>query len=152
MAGFLRMSKRTHNPLPRDAMVNGIFQNPDEILFENEFISVIINIYPIAPGSCMVIPKRDVTDMTDLTPWEAYALLAAVEKTAAVLETAYGLPCMTLKYHGSHTTQDQLHVHVMPTDVKYRDLYYEYKNISTKKMSLAEISTFKQKFSPLIAK
>ena len=137
--------KNTH--LPRDALIKNIRSNPDEVLFENEFIYIVLNRYPIVPGHCMILPKRDVATMSDLTPGEAYAFVEAIEKTADFLENEYGISCISFKHHGSYITQDHLHMHVIPTKKTYRQLFYEAKNTQIGKLTSEEMSVFHAKFS-----
>ena len=61
-----------------------------DIESQDDFIAVIRDRFPVAPGHRLVITKRHVSDHFDATPWEQQAIWQAVGKLKAQLDARGG--------------------------------------------------------------
>lgn len=90
---------------------------PAEILYEDDRCVVIANIYPLAPLHLLVIPRKHIASLNDMTSADealaGHLLLVAKEmaEKKGVAEKGYRLALNTGK--GSGQTVFHLHVHLL---------------------------------------
>ena len=63
---------------------------PDDetfIVHRGQFVFAIMNAYPYAVGHLMVLPKRQIANLSDLTPEESRELWATVTRANEVLQS-----------------------------------------------------------------
>ena len=155
----------------RDARTNGhyndIWQNVDKCVFcdmkdkyiihEENGIVLTITLFAYIDGNCMIIPRRHVTSVKELTP----------EEWATVRKLMYIAKKLIRKVHGikgvqyiirsggieAQSTVEHLHMHCMPFDApdlsvwNYRKLKYTpIENTNLYKAEEAEIAKLSQKF------
>ncbi len=110
-------------PAPGKSLFETIEQSdlPDDQLFvltRQELVFALLNIYPYNPGHVMVLPKRAVPSMLELTDAEHDALWALVRETYGVLKKAFDPHGMNVGVNegvaGGASQPDHLHVHVVP--------------------------------------
>ena len=83
-----------------------VWQDDDHLAF--------LDIRPVQPGHCLVIPKEEISHVTDLSP-EAHAKLwAAVHHVAGKLKKASG--CERVVYMVVGWEVPHVHVHLIPTN------------------------------------
>jgi len=58
-----------------------------KIIFENKSFYSIFDIHPVSPGHALVIPKRHVISLLDLTDEEWIDLKPAIKKTIKIIES-----------------------------------------------------------------
>jgi ATP adenylyltransferase len=110
----------------RDA-VGGVFTQllesgaPDEetyIVHRGELVFVILNIHPYTSGHVLVLPYREVADLSDLTPEEATELWATVTRTVDVVRSASAPDGVNVGLNlgraAGGSVPTHLHVHVVP--------------------------------------
>jgi ATP adenylyltransferase len=88
------------------------------ILERAEHSFTVMNAYPYTSGHVMVAPTRHVGSITDLDGIEGAALMHAVQRAAAVVETVYRPEGLNLGANvgraGGAGVPGHLHVHVLP--------------------------------------
>lgn len=62
---------------------------PAEIIFEDEYAIVIPDKFPSMPGQLLVVSKRQVSYVFDLSDTEYTALMLTTKKAAAALDTTF---------------------------------------------------------------
>lgn len=94
---------------------------PDEathIVHRGELVFAVLNIHPYTTGHLLVIPYREVADLSDLTAEETTELWATVTTAVEVVRAAYspqGLNVgVNLGRPAGGSVPDHLHVHVVP--------------------------------------
>lgn len=87
---------------------------PSHKIYEDDHTLAFLDVYPVAKGHTLVIPKLEVDHFEDLPEAEYQALWATVKKVATRIREAYQPVRVCVKVEGfaiSHT-----HVHVFPCE------------------------------------
>lgn len=95
----------------------GAKEVPGKIVFENNDAIAFLDIFPRVPGHTLVVPRRHVPTVLELTKEEIQPLFEAVQQVATLLKEKLGPDGFTIGINqGSASGQlvDHLHVHVMP--------------------------------------
>jgi diadenosine tetraphosphate (Ap4A) HIT family hydrolase len=81
--------------------------------YEDDVVLCLYSHKPICPGHCLIIPKRHVEKIVDLTDKELLAVMHAVKKINVVVQSLYG-PCsyLILQKNGKEVGQTVPHVHI----------------------------------------
>jgi len=58
------------------------------VLYENNLLFLVLDGFPVSPGHGLLVPKRHVADLVDLTEVEWYAYYSAVKEAIDVIEAA----------------------------------------------------------------
>lgn len=105
--------------------------HPDQIFYESEYSVGICNIAPTIPGHVLVIPKRSVARMKDLTAAEITDLFQSVQRVGNVIESHWQATSLTVTLQDGKEagqTVSHVHVHVLPrreNDFRRNDQVYE---------------------------
>ena len=95
---------------------------PSYKIAEDENYYAFLDINPVAPGHTLVIPKREVSYIFDLTPDEYAGLWAFARRVAAALEQA--VPCRRIGIAVIGLEVPHAHIHLIPMqseqDVDFR--------------------------------
>jgi ATP adenylyltransferase len=96
----------------------GSIRDENLVLYENDCAFAIMNKYPYNTGHLLVIPRRHVRDLDELTEEEGMALLKITRLCARVLKEkmgAQGLNIgMNLGKAAGAGIDDHMHVHIVP--------------------------------------
>ena len=88
------------------------------IVHRGELVFAILNAYPYAVGHLMVLPKRQIASLTELTPAESLELWSTVTHASEVLKSEYkphGLNVgLNLGPAAGGSVSEHLHVHIVP--------------------------------------
>lgn len=87
---------------------------PPHGLFEDDDTFVILDRKPLSFGHCMVVPKRHVVKLYDLSPPEHARVLALTQRLASTLEQS--LECTSVAYMAFGSGIPHAHLHVVPHD------------------------------------
>ncbi|EMR09804.1 hypothetical protein PNEG_01985 [Pneumocystis murina B123] len=116
-------------------MISEIYFGPflvsKQVFFHAKNSLALVNLKPVLPGHVLVIPRRPVPRLRDLTESEILCLFSTVQKVSSVVEKAFCASSCTVtiqdgKYAGQ--TVPHLHVHIIPRkpyDLKENDEIYE---------------------------
>ncbi|XP_055334227.1 nitrilase and fragile histidine triad fusion protein NitFhit-like [Paramacrobiotus metropolitanus] len=102
----------------------------NEIFYETMLSLALVNLKPIVPGHCLVIPKRVVEKFSDLTYEELGDMFSVVQVVEKMLETRYDVHSSTIAcqdgYDAGQTVR-HVHVHLLPRKTKdfERDEVYQ---------------------------
>ena len=89
------------------------FCSPEKILFENELARAIPDKYPVRPGHTLVIPRRHVASLFDLTDEEVLACFDLIKRVKAHLEDKYSPGGYKVGANiGRSSGQSVMHVHI----------------------------------------
>lgn len=91
---------------------------------EDENYYAFLDINPVAPGHTLVIPKREVSYIFDLTPDEYAGLWAFARRVAAALEQA--VPCRRIGIAVIGLEVPHAHIHLVPLN-KEGDMDFAHK-------------------------
>ena len=69
---------------------------------------------PLKKGHCLVLPIRHSTNLIDLTAEESKEIFVHLNKLKELLKSRYNTDPMIFMNTGVHSTQDQLHFHIIP--------------------------------------
>jgi len=141
-----------------------------QIYFESKHINVLYNIHPILPGHSLLVPKRHVENIGELSEEEWKDILKALDKVLPVLlklyskgSSSYNLSFNVGPYSGRVISH--LHMHIVPrwkndpfskdANALYAGLYKDiYEKDATKENITAEIERLRKifKYKPAGAK
>ncbi|MFZ1249746.1 MAG: HIT family protein [Candidatus Saccharimonadales bacterium] len=85
---------------------------PCHKIYENDHTFAFLDIYPVQPGHVLVIPKRQVEFVWDLSADDYQALTLTVQKIAKHMRTALGAKYIAQAIVG--TDVPHAHVHLYP--------------------------------------
>lgn len=108
------------------------------IVYEDDFVFVMINNSPIKDGHVMILPVRHIEHLHEASPEEAQALLTWTDKMMDIVEKVYGDAAMTLINGWTHRTQPHLHIHVLPSKKNVRTLYVAAEGVEERVMATQE--------------
>lgn len=91
--------------------------NEEDLIFENDLLSVIRDGYPVTEGHLLIIPKRHVASFFDLERDEKEALLDAIETMKAMLDERHAPDGYNIGVNvgrAAGQTVDHVHIHLVP--------------------------------------
>lgn len=96
---------------------------PHRTIYETPLVRGMLILEPLREGHSLLLPKRHVTTLEELTAEERKDFLESIPKLAKILTGVYGHDCLTFYNQGFHSTQHHLHMHVLPLEVKLRTVF-----------------------------
>ena len=97
---------------------SGLTDDETFIVHRGELVFAILNAYPYAVGHLMVLPKRQIASLIELTPDESLELWSTVSHASEVLKSEYkphGLNVgINLGPAAGGSVSEHLHVHIVP--------------------------------------
>jgi ATP adenylyltransferase len=88
------------------------------VLWRGEHCFALLNLYPYTAGHLMVLPRRAVSDLEDLTPEEHAELWEAVRDAVVALKRAFSCDAVNVGVNlgaaAGGSQSDHLHVHCVP--------------------------------------
>ena len=92
-------------------------REPAHIVYENEVTLAFLDRLPTQEGHTLVIPKAHATDVWDIEPGQAEAVMRSALKIARALKTAYDCDGINI-FHNTGAAAGQsvfhFHMHVLP--------------------------------------
>lgn len=108
---------------------------------------------PLNEGHVLVIPNRHVTSIYDLSQSESHSLLYLVEFAKSLISKKFPAPPIVFQNSGSHSTQEHIHIHVLPSSGNLRQLVSRYENIPERpEISEEEMEKCAQELRDLLGK
>lgn len=93
---------------------------PAHIIWENSNYIAFLDIKPINPGHILLVPKKPVSDILDMTDQEYSSLFLAAKQLAWTLRTATGAKRIGYMIEGFGV--NHVHIHLIPiNDVNEMD-------------------------------
>ena len=97
---------------------SGLTDDETFIVHRGELVFAILNAYPYAVGHLMVLPKREIASLIELTADESLELWSTVTHASEVLKSEYkphGLNVgINLGPAAGGSVSEHLHVHIVP--------------------------------------
>lgn len=97
---------------------SGLPDDESYILWRGETCFAVLNAYPYTSGHLMVLPKRGVPDLEDLTEEEHVELWAGVRRAVVAVKAAYSPQGVNVGVNlgpgAGAGVPDHVHVHVLP--------------------------------------
>lgn len=97
---------------------SGLTDDETFIVHRGELVFAILNAYPYAVGHLMVLPKRQIANLIELTADESLELWSTVTHASEVLKSEYkphGLNVgLNLGPAAGGSVSEHLHVHIVP--------------------------------------
>ena len=96
---------------------NCIFCNPTNILINGEYSYSRLDGYPVSEGHCLIIPKRHVSSIDDLTDVELKDLYTVLHQTKILIRETYlpdGFNIGINEGEAAGQTVPHLHIHLIP--------------------------------------
>ena len=85
------------------------------VVYENEWLTVILDIAPLNEGHVLLLPKRHVSEMEDMGEETSAAMLKASMKMSHLIKKLYQPDGVTiLQNGGAFNDLGHVHVHVFP--------------------------------------
>ncbi len=106
----------------------------ERLVKENDSSFSVVNIEPLNNSHIMVLPKRHVKNLNELTEKEAKDILSLNNFLADKLQQIFNTKgSLTIMNHGSHSSQEHLHFHIIAIDGSLRHLVAHYLNVPRRK-------------------
>jgi histidine triad (HIT) family protein len=104
------------------------------VVFENKNAACILNIHPLVKAHLMIIPKRHVENLSDLTNEERADFLELLGRASKLVQEYMGIDYSFIYIkEGSIKSEPHLHAHVIPAKVPIRHLIAEFLRVPVKK-------------------
>jgi histidine triad (HIT) family protein len=85
------------------------------VVYENEWLTCLLDIAPLNAGHVLLLPKRHVAELEELEEETSAAMLQAVMKMSRVIKTLYQPDGVTILQNGGKFNDlGHVHVHVFP--------------------------------------
>lgn len=105
-----------------------LFRDKENKLIENEHFYWLANWFPRYEGATMIVPKRHITSLADITPAESSARDALIARAADILSRVYpgsGTEIFMQTGTGSYSSVPHLHWHLFPAEKESAFVSYE---------------------------
>ncbi len=90
---------------------------PGHVVYEDDQVMAFFDILPISPGHTIVVPKKHVPDIEDLTDEEFRAMAAAVKKVGKAILSGLGVKGYSVFLDNKSAANQHVphvHFHVVP--------------------------------------
>lgn len=87
--------------------------SPAEIVYEDEHAIAFMDLLPMTPGHCLVVPRRHVVDVWDLDDEASAHVMSAARRVAHIQRDRLSpVGLNLLNNNGRHADQSQFHFHI----------------------------------------
>lgn len=100
-----------------------------EIIYQDDYCYGMVIIEPLKENHLMVLPKRHVTTLMDLTADESLAINKLLGRLAKIFVESEGEDPIIFMNQGKHSTQPHIHFHILPSKGGLRHLFAKYEKI-----------------------
>ena len=95
-----------------------------EIAYEDDLVFCKVNKFPVNEWHVMVLPRRHVETLEDVTAEELSAMFALINKlTNALMLSVEGKSPLLAMHFGKNKSQKHVHFHITSTDHGFRYYY-----------------------------
>jgi len=103
------------------------YKESSRIILEDNYSLACIIKEPITESHLLIIPKRHVNSMENLSPKESKSILSMLEKISDKLKKIFKTKgCLTLMNHNELKSQEHIHFHVIATNTGLRHIISTY--------------------------
>lgn len=114
---YMRKPGSKEKNIEGDCRFCEVIKNKEDLIFENDFVFVMINQFPYKEGHILVLPKRHVKDPRDLEEGEIKAFYETINFMLAILGTAYNTNSFNIGCNlgpSASATYEHLHFQIVP--------------------------------------
>ena len=111
----------------------GVVKEEFRLVKEGKYSFCVVCLEPLKKGHLMVLPKRHVTNLSDLDSKEAKDLLDFVFEIKEILFKKYNHHPILHMNFGKHSTQEHIHFHLVPSKGNLRDSMGSFENLRKRK-------------------
>ncbi len=104
-------------------------RNHGSLLIEDDYCFSVVNWESVKPGHTMVLPKRHVVNLSELSGEEMKSYFTMVDNLRNRLREKYSEDVVLFMNTGRHRTESHLHVHLIPSKGNLRDLFHSYEKV-----------------------
>ena len=90
-------------------------RNHGSLLIEDDYCFSVVNWESVKPGHTMVLPKRHVVNLSELSGEEMKSYFTMVDNLRNRLREKYSEDVVLFMNTGRHRTESHLHVHLIPS-------------------------------------
>lgn len=95
-------------------IANGIEPNV-KVVYENEFITCVLDIAPFNEGHILILPKKHYWDLEEIDSETSYAIMDGSKKLSVVLKTLFKPDGISICQNGgSFNDLTHYHMHLIP--------------------------------------
>ena len=121
-----------------------LIKEKDRLIEKNDSCFAIINLEPLKKGHIMVLPKRHIEKMSDLSEQESKAIFDMLNNLKDRLNKKYSEDVIIFINTGKHSSEPHLHIHILPSKGNIRNFFQSYENVAyRKRLSNEELKKFK---------
>jgi diadenosine tetraphosphate (Ap4A) HIT family hydrolase len=118
----------------------GLEKEKYRLIAENEFSVCVHDFAPLCFGHCLVLPKRNITKLSELNEKEAKAILDLIDQVSLCISKATNKQVIVSKNMGQFITYpEKLHFHLLPSEYKLGQMFETTKNIKKVKSRKREV-------------
>ena len=101
------------------------------VVMKDEHSFAMIILHPQTELHCLVLPRRHVTKLSDLTPQEAHSTNQMIDALRDKIDKVLDCSCITISNGRTGISQKHLHYHIIPLEnnIGFRDLFSKYKDV-----------------------
>jgi histidine triad (HIT) family protein len=111
---------------------------PSHKIYEDSLTLAFLDIHPKQPGHTLVVPKKQVEFVWDLSDEDYRALMATVRKVAKRLQTVFARPYVGMLVVGNDVPH--AHVHVYPFSTSKESQFIPDQSAEPDHTALAEVA------------
>jgi histidine triad (HIT) family protein len=92
-------------------------QIPSTKVYEDDKTLAFMDIHPVNPGHCLVVPKEHAANLMDSSPEAVADAMRTVHKVAKAVQKAlnpYGINLLQANGEGAAQSVFHLHIHIIP--------------------------------------
>jgi len=90
---------------------------PADVVYEDDRVLVILDLHPVAPGHCLVLPKAHSDDLSEVSDEDAAALLKVARHMGQELKRTWGAEGFNVLSAAGRAAQQSVfhtHLHLVP--------------------------------------
>lgn len=99
------------------------------LIYKDDLVFCTVCKGPLKKGHVIVLPKRHVEKLGDLSSEESKRLFETIDKLKTAIENKYNESAIIHINSGIHSTQKHLHIHILPTKRGLRPMVSSYEGV-----------------------
>ena len=100
-----------------------------EIVYQDDYCYGVVILEPLKDGHLMILPKRHVTDLSNLNSNETKAIFTLLGRLEKAIQQEYREDPIIFMNRGKWSTQPHIHFHILPSKGGLRHLFAGFEKI-----------------------
>lgn len=111
--------------MPKDSLelLDALKSEKYRVVKDGKTCYAMLSIHPLSNGHTMILPKRNVHTLAELTTEESKELLDLAYEMVQAIQKLNKKDCLLIQNYGYHSSIAHIHLHVLPSDADLRTLY-----------------------------